>query len=153
MSLCKLSIIILTVLAIGGVSRLLGQATDRAVVIRCLGTESLDAQLLMATVQRTVTRDGRGYQAVRERAFGGQKADPASAAVVTDPSICLKAHRLISTHMRAAIARSDSIAIVRVGNGFAARYRHYAPVINREVLGTYFFDAKLPTVLAAIKDS
>lgn len=144
-------LVFVTLSLAGDVLPIQAQASHRAVEPRCLSAESIEAQLLTMTVRRTAVHSGRGYRVVRERAFGGAAPDTASIAVVTDPAVCAKAHRLIdSSLVRPGNARSGAIAVVRTADRYVARYSHFAPAIDHNVTRTYFFDPEFTRILAVM---
>lgn len=142
---------LVTLLLAGDVLPLQAQASHRRAEPQCLSAESIEAQLLTLTVRRTAVHEGRGYRVVRERAFGGAALDTASIAVVTDPAVCAKAHRLIDASLvRPGYARSGAIAVARIAHRYVARYSHFAPAIDHEVTRTYFFDSEFAKILAVM---
>lgn len=119
--------------------------------IRCLEAGSAETTMLIGSVTLIGTRDSRGYAEFRQRALGGRRVNPDSISVVTDQALCAKAHQLISDRLaESAVARSNSISLVRVAGHYVARYRHYAPGIDRELPRTCYLDPQLTRVLAAM---
>jgi hypothetical protein len=112
----------------------------------CLGAETPQMEGLLAQVQRLGTSDGRGSKKLRELIFSSEKFARTAVTPVADAQVCRQAIDILGSHLGAASASSNTIALVRVAGRYVASYRHYAPRLGKELSHTYFFDAEFARV-------
>lgn len=113
----------------------------------CLGSGSGLMKNLVAALPHIAASDGRGSRAVRERMFGGMDLRTAEVMEVTDTKVCAKALRIIRDRADPGTILRDSIAVVKFGGRYVARYRNYAPKLDAEFPATYYFNPEFTKVV------